>query len=327
MPEPGILSIDATGDKAKKLEEARYILEVLDFPRAQLNARSALTLLALLDLKPETAWHDSQAPLLGVTPIMDWAMQHYVVHYAPNSRETFRRQTLHQFVAAALVVQNPDEPFRSVNSPKWCYQIAPQALKLLRTFGTDHWEQNLKTYKKEHRGLQSRYAMERAIPKIPVKIADGKEITLSSGKHSELIKAIIEEFAPRYVPGGKVIYVGDTGDKWGYFDEAALKGLGVEVDLHGKMPDAIIYYLEKNWLLLVEAVTSHGPVDGKRHDELAKLFANSKAGLIYLTAFPSRVKMKAYLAEVAWETEVWVADAPDHLIHFNGVRFLGPYPA
>jgi hypothetical protein len=35
--------------------------------------------------------------------------------------------------------------------------------------------------------------------------------------------------------------------------------------------------------------------------------------------------MSRYLGEIAWETEVWVADAPSHLIHFNGERFLGPY--
>lgn len=77
----------------------------------------------------------------------------------------------------------------------------------------------------------------------------------------------------------------------------------------------------------MEAVTSHGPVDGKRHDELANLFAGSKAGLVYVTAFPNRAVMGRYLSEIAWETEVWAADAPSHLIHFNGERFLGPYHA
>ena len=77
----------------------------------------------------------------------------------------------------------------------------------------------------------------------------------------------------------------------------------------------------------MESVTSHGPVDGKRHAELAQLFAESTAGLVFVTAFPDRVVMSQYVGEIAWETEVWVADAPSHLIHFNGVRFLGPYDA
>ncbi len=161
--------------------------------------------------------------------------------------------------------------------------------------------------------------------KLPVKLATGDTIRISPGDHSELIKAIIEEFAPRYVPDGVLIYAGDSGEKWGYFDKDLLAKLGVVVDGHGKMPDVVLYYPERNWLLLVESVTSHGPVDGKRHEELARLFATSEAGLVYVTAFPSRAAMSRYLGEIAWETEVWCADAPSHLIHFNGTRFLGPY--
>lgn len=145
------------------------------------------------------------------------------------------------------------------------------------------------------------------------------------GEHSQLIKAIVEDFAARFAPGSALVYVGDTGDKWGYFDTELLARLGVTVDNHGKMPDVVLYFTEKNWLLLVESVTSHGPVDSKRHEELAKLFAGSKAGLVYVSAFPTRRVMNKYLEAISWESEVWCADSPTHLIHFNGVRFLGPY--
>jgi adenine-specific DNA-methyltransferase len=124
-----------------------------------------------------------------------------------------------------------------------------------------------------------------------------------------------------------LVYAGDTGDKWGYFDAALLAELGVAVDSHGKMPDVVLHYPAKNWRLLVESITSHGPVNSKRHAELAKLFARSTAGLVYVTAFPDRAIMGRYLGEIAWETEVWVANAPSHLIHFNGECFLGPYHA
>jgi adenine-specific DNA-methyltransferase len=77
--------------------------------------------------------------------------------------------------------------------------------------------------------------------------------------------------------------------------------------------------------VLIEAVTSHGPVDIKRHNELKHLFRGSKAGLVFVTAFESRKAAFKYLTQIAWETEVWCADEPDHLIHFNGERFLGPY--
>lgn len=314
-----------TDKKNEYIEAAHQIIISLGLPRAQQNERSALSLLALLNLTPGKPWAKAENPLVGITPIMDWAREHYGKEYAPNTRETFRRQTMHQFCDAGVALYNPDKPDRPVNSPKAVYQVEPAALKLLRSFGSDQWHDNLTAYLAERETLVAKYAKEREQNRIPVEIAPGKEITLSPGEHSELIRAIIEDFAPRFAPGSVLVYAGDTGDKWGYFDAALLAELGVDVDSHGKMPDVVLHFTEKNWLLLVESVTSHGPVDGKRHAELAKLFAGSKAGLVYVTAFPNRSIMGRYLPEIAWETEVWVADAPSHLIHFNGVRFLGPY--
>ncbi|MDD2876448.1 MAG: BsuBI/PstI family type II restriction endonuclease [Acidiphilium sp.] len=314
-------------DKTDNIEAAHQIIIALGLPRAQQNERSALSLLALLNLTPGKAWAEAEDPLVGITPIMDWARENYGKEYAPNTRETFRRQTMHQFCDAGIALYNPDKPERPVNSPKAVYQIEPAALTLLRTFGTPAWHDSLTAYLAERETLVARYAKEREQNRIPVEIAPGKEVTLSPGEHSELIRAIIEDFAPRFAPGSVLVYAGDTGDKWGYFDAPLLAGLGVNVDSHGKMPDVVLHFTQRNWLLLVESVTSHGPVDGKRHAELAKLFAGSTAGLVYVTAFPNRGIMGRYLGEIAWETEVWVADAPSHLIHFNGVRFLGPYPS
>lgn len=312
-------------DKNDHIEAAQQVIVSLSLPRAQQNERSALSLLALLNLTPGKAWADAENPLVGITPIMDWAREHYGKEYAPNTRETFRRQTMHQFCAAGIALYNPDKPDRPVNSPKAVYQIEPATLSLLRTYGTAAWHDSLTAYLAERETLVARYAKEREQSRIPVKIAPDKKITLSPGEHSKLIRAIIDDFAPRFAPGAVLVYAGDTGDKWGYFDAVLLAGLGVEVDSHGKMPDVVLHFTAKNWLLLVESVTSHGPVDGKRHAELANLFAGSTAGLVYVTAFPNRGIMSRYLGEIAWETEVWVADAPSHLIHFNGTRFLGPH--
>lgn len=256
---------------------------------------------------------------------MDWVREYYGKDYAPNTRETIRRQTMHQFVDSGVALYNPDKPNRPVNSPKAVYQIEPAAFAVLRTYNTSAWHDNLTKYLAERETLASRYAKEREQNRIPVRISHDQKISLSPGEHSELIQAIILDFAPRFAPDSALIYAGDTGDKWGYFDADLLAALGVNVDAHGKMPDVILHYKEKNWLLLVEAVTSHGPIDGKRHAELAQLFSESQAGLVYVTAFPNQAVMGRYLGGIAWETEVWVADAPSHLIHFNGARFLGPY--
>jgi hypothetical protein len=309
----------------RHVDNARKILTCLGMPRGQQNERSALCLLALLDLRPDRQWAKAQNPLMGITPIMDWIRDHYKKTYAPNTRETVRRQTMHQFVEAGLALYNPDKPNRSVNSPAAVYQIEPASLTLLRSFGTKPWRAELAEYLAKGQTLAARYAHERKQTLVPVQIAPGKQITLSPGEHSELIRAVIEDFGARFVPGGVLVYAGDTGEKWGYFDGALLSKLSVNVDAHGKMPDVVLHYPERNWLLLIESVTSHGPVDGKRHAELARLFAKATAGLVYVTAFPNRAIMARYLNEIAWETEVWVADAPSHLIHFNGERFLGPH--
>lgn len=257
---------------------------------------------------------------------MDWAAANFQARYAPNSRETFRRQTMHQFVQAGICTYNPDKPDRPVNSPQAVYQIEPSLHAVLKTFGTPDYADGLNRFVRQKPSLSAKYAKARQMKMVPVSVKDGRIIQLSVGNHSQLMKAIIEDFGSRYAPGGEVVYVGDTGSKIGFFDEDLLGRLGVEIDTHGKFPDVVLFLKEKNWLFLIESVTSHGPVDAKRQEELAQLFRESTAGLVYVSAFPNRRVFLKYIESIAWESEVWIASAPSHLIHFDGLRFLGPYP-
>lgn len=309
----------------RKIDDALRILKDIGLPRAQLNERSALTLLALLGLRPEKRWSSATDPLIGITQMMNFFEEHYGKRYAPNTRETVRRQTVHQFLEANIVSINPDEPERPTNSGKTVYQIEPGLLKLLKSFGRDRWEKGLRTYLASVETLKKKYAQERRMRRIPVKVAPGKVVTLSPGGQNVLVKAIVDEFCQLFTGGGRLIYVGDTDEKWAYFDEEALSSLGVLIAQHGKMPDVVVYVEKKNWLVLIEAVTSHGPVNPKRRNELKTLFKGSKSGLVFVTAFLDRHAMMRYLGDISWETEVWAADAPTHLIHFNGERFLGPH--
>ena len=307
------------------IADALLVLEALGLPRQQRNERSALCLLALLDLRPGSNWAQAAAPLVGITPIMGWMAQHYGKRYKPNTRETVRRQTMHQFVAAGIAAYNPDSPSRPVNSPHAVYQVTDTALQLLRRYGSESWSGALRRHLDTCSSLAARYAQARAAKLVAIESSTGSSLLLSPGAHSELIKAIVEQFVPRFAPGAALLYAGDTGNKWACCDQAGIAQLGVQIDAHGKMPDVVLHDRGRDWLLLIEAVTSHGPIDGKRHDELAGLFAGSRAGLVYVTAFPDRAGMRRHVADIAWETEVWVAEAPSHLIHFNGERFLGPY--
>lgn len=311
--------------RSRRIDEAQSILTAFGLPAEQRNERAALTLLALLDLPANKSWDAASDPLRGVTPIMEFVAKHYGKKWAPNTRETVRRFTLHQFEQAGLVVANPDQPDRPTNSPRYCYQIEPRALAVIRRFGTAEWEGVLRRYLADVRTLAQRYAQARDMQRIPLDLTSGAAIRLSAGGQNVLIQRIINDFCPRFTPGAKPVYVGDTDKKWAYFDADYLRSLRVAIEEHGKMPDVVVHFTKRNWLVLIEAVTSHGPVNPKRLTELKSLFAGSKAGLVFVTAFLNRRGLLKYLGAIAWETEVWVADTPDHMIHFNGERFLGPY--
>jgi adenine-specific DNA-methyltransferase len=310
----------------QRIDEARGILKDLGMPRGQQNVRSALTLLALLDLQADAPWSEARAPLRGITQMMDFMADSYGKRYAPKSRETVRRQTVHQLLAAGLFLLNPDDPTRPINSGKTVYQVEPDALEVLRSYGTPEWERRLRTYLSSMETLAQRYAQERESVRIPVLLPSGVTLSLSPGGQNILVEQIIHEFCARFTPGAAVIYVGDTDTKNAYFDAELLAQLGVSFDPHGKMPDVVVYHQEKNWLVLIEAVTSHGPVNPKRREELKALFKGSTAELMFVTAFLTRRAMMRYLDDISWETDVWVADAPSHLIHFDSERFLGPNP-
>jgi adenine-specific DNA-methyltransferase len=212
--------------------------------------------------------------------MMDWFRDYYGKQYAPNTRETVRRQTMHQFVQMGIVVENPDRPDRPINSPKWCYQLHQQALSLLKSYGSEQWEEACRNYAVSVTNLLQ--ARNRNIPMIPVTLPDGQAIEISSGGQNILIKDILESFCPRFTPGGRVLYVGDAGDKFIINETQKFREMGIELNPHGKMPDIVVYYQRKDWLVLIEAVTSHGPVNLKRHNELRQLFQSGGKGLVFV---------------------------------------------
>jgi hypothetical protein len=279
-----------------------------------------------LGLRPDVSWAHAQAPLCGITPVINFIAEAYGIRYAPNTRETIRDDAVKFFVEAGLLLRNPDDPKRPTNSGKTVYQIEPSALALLRKVGALDWPPALQKYLASREGLKNEIFRKRDLARVPVTLPDGSQVALSPGDQNPLIKSFIEHFCPAFALGGVVIYIGDTENKFVYLEAESLAALGVTLDFAAKIPDVIVHCRAKNWLLLIEAVTSAGPVDGKRRKELKDLFAGCKAGLVFVTAFETRRTMQSFLSHIAWESEVWIAEDPDHMIHFNGERFLGPYP-
>ena len=312
-------------EATQRISEAQWILAELGFPPAQSNERSALAFLALLDLKPDMPWTAATTPLRGITEMMKFMSAHYEKDYAPNTRETVRRQTIHQFCAAGLATINPDDPDRPTNSGKTVYQVNGIAWSLTKAYGTDAWPGRLATYLERVGTLADQLERQRQLRRIPVRLPDGTSVDLSPGGQNPLIKEIIQGFCPRFTPGGAVWYIGDADEKFAVYDERAFAHARINVPHHGKMPDVIVEHVEERWLVVVEAVTSHGPIDPKRRAELDQLLQSLRLGLVYVTAFSDRATFRQYVADIAWETEVWIADSPDHLIHFDGSKFLGPY--
>ena len=315
-----------TTARSRQLTKAIQTLTDLQFGPKQRNEVAAYTLLAMLDLQPGALWEDAQAPLRGITPIIAFIGSSYGVQYAPNTRETIRDEAVKFFVGEGLLLRNPDDPNRPTTSAKTVYQIEPTALDLLRKVGTPDWMPALKRYLASRGSLKREISRHRDLARVPVTLPDGSKVALSPGGQNPLIKAIIEQFCPAFAPGGAVVYIGDTENKFVHMEKDHLATLGVALDSAAKVPDVIVHYTEKNWLVLIEAVTSAGAVDGKRRKELKELFGGCTAGLVFVTAFETRRAMQSFAAQIAWESEVWIAEDPNHMIHFNGERFLGPYP-
>ena len=318
--------------KEEKLKQAKEILKALGLPQQQYNDRSAWVFLALANVKPEDNWEVATAPLLPTVSIMDFIRSEYGKDYKPNSRETIRRQTLHQFDQAQIVDRNRDNPARATNSKDNNYSLNQPIIQILHAYPNGNWKTLIQEFLTQVPTLQALYEKKTYKEKIPITLPDGREVKLSPGAHNQLHADIVHEFCSIFIGGsGKVLYIGDTassrneGGKHMILEDKYLESLGVPPMSHDKLPDVVVYDEAREWLFLIEAVTSHGPVSPKRWVELEDALEGCSVGRVYVTAFPHRAEFRKNAADIAWETEVWIADNPDHMIHFNGDRFLGPH--
>ena len=306
-----------------KLEEAKGILTAIGMPKAQTNDRSAYVLLALANLSEGMPWSESQKPAMRIVDVMNFMSDNYGKHYKPNTRETIRKDTIHQFIDGAVAERNTDSADRPTNSPNYGYCLTDEMLSLIQAYGTKKWQSGLKRFIDLKGTLMEKYNRKRDMVRIPVTV-NGQAFSFGAGKHNVLQKAIIEEFASRFAKGAEVLYVGDTENKDLIKNRETLEALGVSLTAHDKLPDVVLYAEDKKWLYFIEAVTSVGPISNKRMRELNAMTTECKAGMIFVTAFPNAAVFKRFIGRLAWETEVWIADNPDHLIHLNGDMFIGP---
>lgn len=302
-----------------KLEDAKEILKDCGMPVQQQNDISAYTLLTLAEIDPEMEWDQATNSWKRIHDVLEFASEKYEKTYAENTRETIRKNCMHQFREGAIVEDNG----KATNSPNYRYRITYETLELIQAYNTEAYVERLSAYLKARETLVEKYTSKKQMEMMPVKI-NQEELNFSPGKHNELQKAIIENFAPRFAPNAECLYVGDTIKKDLIKNVEKLSNLGFEITLHDKMPDVVLYCEDKNWIYFIEAVTSVGPMSPQCIIEIEEMTKGVKAGKIYITAFPDFSTYKKFSEELAWETEVWLSELPDHMIHLNGDKFMGP---
>lgn len=302
-----------------KIEQIREMLKDIGMPQKQQADVCCYSVQAMANVKPDEQWLNASNEWIRIHDIIEFTNSNYDIQYAENSRETFRKQAMHHFRNAALIEDNG----LATNSPNYRYRLTDETLELVRSLGSDTYGRALSYFLATHEKLIDKYASKKEMEKMPVRI-NSEEFTFSPGKHNELQKAIIEEFAPRFAPNSQCLYVGDTIVKDLVKNVDKLKELGFEITLHDKMPDVVLYREDKDWIYFIESVTSVGPMDAKRIVEITEMTKNVTAGKIYVTAFLDFNTYKKFSKDLAWDTEVWLAEEPEHMIHLNGDRFMGP---
>lgn len=273
----------------------------------------------MADIDEQSTWDRSTNNWIRIHDIIQFVNTNYRKKYAENSRETFRKQAIQHFMQAGIIENNG----KATNSPNFRYRITSEFKELIRKFDSNEWEFKLNEFLNSHETLKSKYESKRNLTKIPITI-NSEGFEFSTGKHNELQKAIIEEFAPRFAQNTEVIYVGDTTNKFLVLNQDRFKELKIEVFAHDKLPDVVLYDKDKNWLYFIEAVTSVGEITPKRIIEIEEITKDCDAGNIYITAFQDFKTYKKFANSIAWDTEVWLSESPEHMIHLNGDRFMGP---
>lgn len=301
-----------------KIDEARNFLSQINVPAKQRSDMCCYVLVALCNIAQKAAWSEAENPWMGPHDIIVYLDTNGIKSYAENSRETIRKNCLRPFRDLAIIEDNG----LASNSGKYKYRLTDEMLELIRTYQTAEWATALKYYTKYNNALVHSYQSKKELQKMPVRV-NGQDLRFSPGKHNQLQKAILEVFAPRFAQGFECLYVGDSADRDLYKNTARLQELGFDITLD-VLPDVVLYVPSRKWLYFVECVTTVGPVDQKRKNDINAMTQGVDAGNVYVTAFPNFATYKKFSQDLAWETEVWIADAPEHLIHLNGDKFMGP---
>ena len=309
------------------INEALDILESVGIPMDKTERsleRMAVCFLAVAGVTKK--WSEAKENTnLKSRSIITFVNEHFEENISSGSYDDIRRKDLKLLVLADIIENSGVSKGSATNDPTRGYALHKDFKNLIVTYKTTNWESTLLKFNKNKPTLAEILDRKRNIEKIPVTLPNGKPLEFSLGEHNILQKQIIEQFLPRFGSDCVVLYVGDTSNKSLHIEIKELEKLNFFELSHDELPDIVAYSQKNNWLYLIEAVHSSGPMSETRVLELKKMLKDCKAELIFVTSFLKRTEFKKWMLDVAWETEVWIADNPDHLVHFNGHKFLGAY--
>lgn len=296
----------------------------LDDCTEHMKMRIAEATLAVADIRNtfSEAKSSDDGHFLTTKDIIEFENKHLSERYSRGSYDDIRREHLARQVAADIIINSSDIDSQSTNDPTRGYAISTTFAKLLRSYKTSDWEGALADFKREHEELKEILAHKRDLERIPVILPSGIEISLSAGKHNELQRDIIYKFLRYFGMGAEVLYLGDTTDKDAHLNAEKLKSLNFFELKHEELPDIVAYSESHNILFLIEAVHSSGEMKELRVMKLKNKLQACTATIVIVTAFENKKTFRTCAANIAWDTEVWIADNPDHMIHFNGYKFL-----
>lgn len=325
------MEIRLTGNKSEEVKRLIFaMLDILGEVGIPLDGtprrleKMAMACLAVGSIKTEFAEAKSANDnhFLTTREIINFENTNYGENISSGSYDDIRRKDLLLPVQARIVLNSSSFDAQATNNPTRGYALNPLFANLIKYYGSIKWKKNLAKYKKQVELLKEELERKRNLEKIPVKLPSGVELELSAGEHNVLQKCIVEDFLTRFGMGAEVLYIGDTSDKFLYRNDAILNQIGFFTLEHEELPDVVAYCLDKNLLFLIEAVHSAGPMSEIRVRKLKKQLEKCTAIPIFVTTFLNKKEFRKWVTEIAWETEVWIADSPEHMIHFNGYKFL-----
>ncbi len=311
------------------VDDTLLILGELGIPMEGLSprrkAKMAKAFLAVAGMKPGMKWAGARSDnRLRSRDVIRWMNEYLGENISSGSYDDIRRKDLSLPVEAGLVQKSAGNDSAATNDGTRTYALRPETASILQKFGSLDWAHSVREFVAERGSLAEQLKRLRVETLIPISIGD-TELQFGPGEHNQLQKAIIESFLPQFGHGAQVLYVGDTEDKFLYLRADRLADIGFFEISHDKLPDVVAYSKAKNWLFLIEAVHSANPISELRKRVLEQLTKPCTADIIYVSAFLDRAAFRKFAKEIAWETEVWIAESPHHLVHFNGDKFLGPH--